>query len=224
MTRAARPCDYVTNRQVRSLLYEATMRVRLTLVAFAAALVACGSDKTIVRGAHEPTVDAPAMSLGLDKDDVQRALKHVLDRLRKSPLMDTWLRDGGEDTVSLAYFRNETGQHVGPQLEALLSETETWLVQSQAVTMIARDQPARMARQAGDAAFFRFQAQDDDVRLARLGRYRGVKYYVTGKLQSSDETWQDAHRVQYWVFLQILESDTGAVRFQEKAEITKVMQ
>ena len=177
-----------------------------------------------MRGAQEPGVDAPPMSLGLDKDDVQRALKKVLDRLRSSALMGAWRRDGGQDTVALAYFRNETGQSVDPQLEAMLSETETWLVQSGAVTMIARDQPVEMARQASDAAFFRFQARDDDARLARIGRQRGVQYFVTGKLQSSDETWQDAHRVQYWVFLQILESDTGAIRFQEKAEVTKVVE
>ena len=201
------------------------MRVRVALCsAFAAALVGCGSNKEIVRGAQDPAVDAPAMSIGLDKDDIQRALKTVLDRLRTSPLMRTWLQDRGQDTVSLAYFRNDTEQRVDPQLEAMLSETETWLVKSGAVTMIAREQPAAMARQAGDAAFFRYQAQDDDARLARIGRQRGVRYYVTGKLQSSDETWQEAHRVQYWVFLQILESDTGAIRFQEKAEVTKVMQ
>jgi hypothetical protein len=201
------------------------VRVRFVLLfVFAAALVACGSSQSIVRGAHEPDVDAPAMSLGLDKDDVQRALKKVLDKLRTSSLMLAWQRDRGEDTVALAYFRNDTEQRVEPQLEAMLSETETWLVQSGAVTMIAREQPVTIARQAGDAAFFRFQARDDDVSLARIGRQRGVKYYVTGKLQSSDETWQEAHRVQYWVFLQILDSDTGAIRFQEKAEVTKMMQ
>jgi len=200
------------------------MRARLPVVAFAAVLVACWSNKTIVRGAHEPGVDEPAMSLGLDKDDVQRALKKVLDKLRTSPLMQAWLRDHGQDTVALAYFRNDTGQRVDPQLEAMLSETETWLVQSCAVTMIARERPVALSRQAGDAALFRFQARDDDARLAKIGRERGVKYYVTGKLQSTDETWQEAHRMQYWVFLQILESDTGAIRFQEKAEVTKMMQ
>jgi hypothetical protein len=201
------------------------MRVRILLVAFAAAFVACGGERRIVRGAHEPAVDEPAMSLGLDKDDVQRALKKVLDKLRTSTLMTAWLRDRGQDTVSIAYFRNDTGRRVDPQLEAMLSETETWLVQTGAVTMIARERPGvESTRQRGDAAFFRFQARDDDARLAQIGRQRGVKYYVTGKLQSSDETWQDAHRLQYWVFLQILESDTGAIRFQEKAEVTKVMQ
>jgi len=200
------------------------MRLLLPSLVLGATLVACGSDQRIVRGAVEPAADAPAMSLGLDKDDVQRALKKVLDRLRSSALMQAWLRDRGQDTVALAYFRNETGQSVDQQLEAMLSETETWLVQSGAVTMIARDQPVAIARQASDTAFFRFQARDADARLAKIGRQRGVQYYVTGKLQSSDETWQEAHRVQYWVFLQILESDTGAIRFQEKAEVTKMME
>jgi hypothetical protein len=196
----------------------------LLLLGFSATLVACGSDMRIVRGALEPTADTPAMSLGLDKDDVQRALKRVLDKLRVSALMAAWQRDRGRDTVALAYFRNDTGQSVDPQLEAMLSETETWLVQSGAVTMIAREQPTAMARQTRDTALFRFQARDDDARLAQFGRQHGVQYYVTGKLQSSDETWQEAHRVQYWVFLQILESDTGAIRFQEKAEVTKLME
>jgi hypothetical protein len=210
-------------QEARSLLIGKPMRRSLLLLVFGATLIACGCEKQIFRGAQDPSWDEPAMSLGLDKDDVQRALKRVLDRLRSSALMNTWRRDRGQDTVALAYFRNDTGQDVDQQLEAMLSETETWLVQSRAVTMIARDQPFAITRQASDAPFFRFQARDDDARLAQFGRQRGVKYYVTGKLQSSDETWQETHRIQYWVFLQILESDTGAIRFQEKAEVTKVM-
>ncbi len=212
------------DRRVHALLIRESMRFLFVLLGLGTTLIACGSDQTIVRGAQEPGVDAPPMSLGLDKDDVQRALKKVLDRLRSSPLMRAWRNDGGQDTVSLAHFRNETGLEVDDQLEAMLSETETWLVQSGAVTMIARDRPIEIARQASDAPFFRFQARDDDARLAKIGRQRGVRYYVTGKLQSSDETWQGARRVQYWVFLQILESDTGAIRFQEKAEVTKFVE
>jgi len=197
---------------------------RLLVLAFGITLVGCGREPMIVRGAEDPRVDEPSMSLGFDKDDVQRALKKVLDRLRSSALMRVWRRDGGQDTVVLDYFRNETGQDVDRQLEAMLSETETWLVQSGAVTMVTRDPPVAMAQPTNDAAFFRFQARDDDARLARIGRQLGVRYYVTGKLQSADETWHGAHRIQYWVFLQILESDTGAIRFQEKAEVTKVVE
>jgi hypothetical protein len=198
-------------------------RIVLPLV-FGVTLVACGSDQRIIRGALEPSYDAPPMSLGFDKDDVQRALKKVLGRLRSSALMHVWQRNRGQDTVALAHFRNDTDVNVDPQLEAMLSETETWLVQSGAVTMIDRDPPMEMERQANDTPFFRYQVRDDDARLAQFGRQHGVKYYVKGKLQSSDEMWQGTHRIQYWVFLQILESDTGAIRFQEKAEVTKVLE
>jgi len=51
------------------------MRRLVLLLVFGATLVVCGCEKQIYRGAHDPSWDEPAMSLGLDKDDVQRAVK-----------------------------------------------------------------------------------------------------------------------------------------------------
>jgi hypothetical protein len=192
------------------------------------ALLGCAGERKFARGAYDPSLDTHVMGFGLDKDDVQRALHVVLDKLRASAIMRTWRENGGVDPVAVVPFRNQTSVLVDAQLNALLSETETWLVQSGAVRMVSQERQLEMAQrleasgQAERRAFFRY---DTDVgRMASFGRRIGVRYYVTGKLQAVDETFAGARRVQYWLFLQVLESETSNICFQEKAEITKMLQ
>ena len=81
------------------------------------------------------------MSTSLDKDDIQRTLMTLLNQLRDSPVMNEWRARAGEgdrQTVAIAPFFNETTEHIDPQLDAMLSETETWLVNS---GIAARHQP-----------------------------------------------------------------------------------
>jgi hypothetical protein len=123
------------------------------LVAFAClagtvtALPGCGSDKEYVRGANDPSIDNAAMSTGLDKDDVQRALHTLLDHMRSAPIMTTWRNNGGNSKVAVAPFRNETSEHIDSQLQALLGESETWLVNSGTVTMISQERQLDMIRE-----------------------------------------------------------------------------
>ena len=46
-------------------------------------------------------------------------------------------------TVAIAPFFNETTEHIDPQLDAMLSETETWLVNR---GIVARHQPRAAGR------------------------------------------------------------------------------
>src|SRR5262252_7640943 len=96
----------------------------LTSVVFL--MPACAS-KEYVRGADEPGIDSPAMSTGLDKQDIQGMLKGNLNHLRTAPIMDTWRQAGGKTTVAVFPFQNETSEHIESQLSAILSEAETWL-------------------------------------------------------------------------------------------------
>lgn len=179
----------------------------------------CGSDKEYVRGAHDPSIDNAAMSTGLDKDDVQRALHTLLDHMRTAPIMDRWRSNGGNSKVAIAPFKNETSEHIDSQLQALLGETETWLVNSGTVTMISQERQLDMIRETERTQHPVF----DHSQIPRYGRQLGVSYYVTGKVQAADERTRDARRVQYWLFMQVIEVETSAVRWEQKAEITKMV-
>ena len=99
----------------------------LALAALPVGNLGCAT-REYVRGADDPTVDAPAMSTSLDKDDIERTLQTLLDQLRDSPVMTEWrvrAGQGDRQTVAIAPFFNETTEHIDPQLDSMLSETET---------------------------------------------------------------------------------------------------
>ena len=49
----------------------------------------------------------------------------------------------------------------------------------------------------------------------------GVDYYLTGKLQSTDERLNKERRVQYSLFMQVIEVETSAIEFQKSIERSK---
>lgn len=178
--------------------------------------------KEVVRGSDEPGIDRPAMSTSLDKDDIQRTLYTLLNRLRVAPVMSEWRAKAGQgdkQTVAIAPFINETSEHIEPQLDSALGETETWLVNGGVVRVISQERQAEMIRQVegGQHPIF-------DVRhIPQYGRQMGVKFYVTGKVGASDERTEEARRVQYFIFMQVIEVETAEIRWQEKAYITKAI-
>lgn len=191
----------------------------LTAGLIALGLAAAGCSKEYVRGSQDPTIDNPAMSTGLDKDDIQRMLQENLNHLRSSPVMELWRSHRGADTVAIFPFQNETSQHVDSQLGAALSEAETWLVESGVVTMISRERQNQMIAEVEGHRGAVF----NPAHVAQYGRQLGAKYIVTGKLQAADERTDDMRRVQYWVFMQVIEVETSAIRWQHKAYVTKAI-
>lgn len=181
-------------------------------------LPACGG-KEVVRGSNDPSIDAHALSTGLDKDDVQRALSETLGKLRNSPIMSEWRTTHPPPNVAVFPFQNNTSEHIDSMLEAMLSETETWLVESGTVQMIARDRQNQIIREV--------EGQQNPVfnpaNAAKYGRQLGAKYFVTGKVSAADERTEDMRRVQYFVFMQVIEIETGAIKFQAKTYITKAI-
>ena len=174
--------------------------------------------KEFVRGSQEPGIDTPAMSTSLDKDDIQRALSTLLDDLRASPVMTRWRSTPERTTVAVAPFINETSEHIDPQLDSMLSETETWLINSGVVRVIDQDRQADMIRQiegSQNAAF-------DPRHIPAYGRQLGVKYYITGKVGAADERTEDERRVQYFVYMRVVDVETSEVAWQQKAYITKL--
>jgi len=116
-------------------------------------------------------------------------------------------------------FSNETTEHIEPQLQAILSEAETWLVESNTVTVIARE---RQNQIVGEIEGTR-NAVFNPAHVAQYGKQLGAQYFLTGKVSTSDERTEDARRVQYFFFMQVIEVETGAIRWQHKAYVTKLL-
>jgi hypothetical protein len=63
----------------------------------------------------------------------------------------------------------------------------------------------------------------DQTQIAHWGKQIGVRYFVTGKVYTTDERVEDQHRVQYYLFLQVINVETGEIMFQNKTNTTKAM-
>jgi len=192
-----------------------------SLAAFAAlsplSTLAC--HKEYVRDSNDPSIDNPAMSTGLDKDDIQRMLHENLNHLRAAPIMDLWRSHRGADTVAVFPFQNETSEHIDSQLSTILSETESWLVESGVVTMISRERQNQMIAEVEGSR----SAVFNPAHVAQYGRQLGAKYFITGKVSAADERTEDERRVQYFFFMQVIEIETSAIRWEHKAYVTKMV-
>ncbi|WP_172824844.1 CsgG/HfaB family protein [Pajaroellobacter abortibovis] len=178
-----------------------------------------GCRKEYIRGANNPSVDAPAMSTGLDKDDIGRMLNECLNHLGNSPVMQFWREHQGKARVAIFPFQNETSEHIDSQLQAVLSETETWLVESNTVMVISRERQLQMIKEVegfSNAAF-------NPNKIGQYGRQLGAQYIVTGKVQASDERTDSMRRVQYFLFMQVIEVETSAIKWQHKSYVTKAI-
>jgi hypothetical protein len=186
-----------------------------------AGVAGCASHE-YVRGSDDPSIDRAAMSTGLDKDDIEHALQTLLNQLRDAPVMTEWRVKAGQgdrQTVSVAPFVNDTSEHVDSQLNAMLSETEGWLVNSQITRVVSQERQAEMIRQVEGAQNPVF----DPRHIPQYGKQLGVKFFITGKVGASDERTDDARRVQYFLFMQVIDAETSEIRWQQKAYVTKAV-
>ncbi len=178
---------------------------------------ACGSPKA-VRGEDVDGLDDQAMGTGLDQRDLKKLLSENMSALQSSAIVKRWEGEN-QPTVSVLPIRNETSEHIESALDALISDVETTLVNGGHVTVKSLEQePQMMAlvkKQQGDAY--------DQGTVANWGKQLGVQYVVTGKVFTTDEKFDGERRVQYYMFIQVLEVATGAIRFQNKAELTKAI-
>lgn len=192
-------------------------------LAAAAALGTTGcATREYVRGSDDPSINAPAMSTSLDREDIQRSLMKLLNEMREAPIMTEWRARAGQNdrqTVAIAPFFNETDEHIDPQLDAMLSETETWLVNSGIVRVVSRERQEQMIREVEGAQHPIF----DPRHIPQYGKQLGVKYFITGKVGASDERTADARRVQYFLYMQVVDAETSEIRWQQKAYVTKAV-
>jgi penicillin-binding protein activator len=196
------------------------MRFSKSLVLLGCSLflsTACAGPQA-VRGDDVQGLDTDAMSTGLDKRDLQKLMSENMNALDGSAVVKRWESESRPQLAVLP-FRNETSEHIDSALDALLSDIETNLINAGHVSVISLENQASLLaeikRQQGDGF--------DQGKAAAYGRQMGVKYIITGKVFSTDEKIKDQRRVQYYLFMQVLEVETGQILFQNKASLTKAM-
>lgn len=179
-------------------------------------LLGCGPEA--VRGSEVAGLDDAAMSTRLDRRDLEGMLQKNLESLQSSAVIKRW---EGEDrpAVAVLNIKNETSEHIDGALNSLISDIETALVNGGHVRVIsAQDQPELIER-------VRAQNTDafDQSEIADWGQQVGARYFVTGKVYSVDERQSGERRVQYFLFMRVLEAATGDILWQNKDSVTKAL-
>ncbi len=195
--------------------------LRGILAALALATAACaGPQPTYVRGDDVRGLDDPAMSTGLDRRDLEGLLGENMSHMTNSPWYSELDRRAGQrPTVAILPMENWTTEHIEPQLHALLGMVETDLVNSGRFTVIA----AQLRETILEELRLQQGEEFDQSRAVEVGRQLGVHYFVTGRVVDNTERTASARRVQYFMFMQAIDVETGAIVWQNQAELTKAI-
>lgn len=206
-------------RRARSALATcagATLLAVLTLAAACAPRAYRGGE-----GTAKPDLDRPAMSVTLDRDDITYLVSDYLSRMEASAFWQYTVKGAPKPPVVAIWpIQNATTQHLDDQMLTLLSSIETALVNTGDVQVVARDRQDELAHEIG----IQHGAMFDPRSAQRLGRQLGAQYFFTGKITGVDEKLSNMRRVQYTLFLQVLDIETGLIRFQNEVARTKAIQ
>lgn len=171
-------------------------------------------------GTENPSMDNPAMSTGLDRSDIEYLVDQNLSGLYESKFWNNEVLPSARQPIMAIWpIQNATTEHLEDQMATLLSSLETSLVNSGEVQVVAKERQAALAQEIGiqQGAIF------NQAEAARLGKQIGAKYFVTGKLMAVDERLQKTRRVQYSLFIQIIEVETGLLKFQNESARSKAL-
>jgi len=185
--------------------------------------VQSGCAATAMRGGEgtaNPDLDRPAMSVTLDRDDITYLVADYLKTLEVSPFWQDTIKTAAQPPIVAIWpIQNATTQHLDDQMLTLLSSIETALVNTNRVRVVDRSSQESLEREVGIQ-----QGSAYDPRTAqRLGRQLGAQYFFTGKITSVDERLNNVRRVQYTLFLQVIEIETGLIRFQNEVTRSKAV-
>jgi len=184
----------------------------------ASALLGSGCGPKAVRGENVAGLDDQAMGTGLDRRDLERMLHENMQALQSSAVIKRWQGEN-RPAVAVLPLRNETSEHIDSSLDALISDIETTLVNAGHVRVISLEQQPALMQQAKQQ-----NSQGFDARNAtQLGKQIGARYIVTGKVFNNDERQDGERRVQYFMFIQVLEVETADILFQNKTTVTKAI-
>jgi uncharacterized protein (TIGR02722 family) len=185
--------------------------------------VQSGCAATAMRGGEgtaNPDLDRPAMSVTLDRDDITYLVADYLKSLEASSFWQDTIKTAAQPPIVAIWpIQNATTQHLDDQMLTLLSSIETALINTNRVRVVDRSSQESLEREVGIQ-----QGSAYDPRTAqRLGRQLGAQYFFTGKITSVDERLNNVRRVQYTLFLQVIEIETGLIRFQNEVTRSKAV-
>ncbi|HEY6081229.1 MAG TPA: penicillin-binding protein activator LpoB [Polyangiaceae bacterium] len=193
-------------------------RLGTLVLALGVSVAASACGPKAVRGEDVEGLDDQAMGTGLDRRDLQKLLQENMKALESAPVIKRW---EGEQMPAVAVLplRNETSEHVEGPLDALISDIETTLVNAGHVRVISMEQQGNLIAQIRQ----QYSGAFDPSQISTWGKQIGARYIVTGKVFTSDERQEDERRVQYFMFMQVLEVETGQILFQHKSALTKAI-
>lgn len=199
----------------------------LTLGALAAslcALVGCADPKP-VSDAELQQIDEQAMSLRLDRTDVDYLYETNLEHLQKSELLAQWAQwaqsdaDDAHAAVGVFPMSHHTGQEIDRALKALQSKLEAALAQTGIVEVVSLENQAELIAEVKRQHSMAYEP----TRIARMGRQIGARYILTGKAYDVAEAVEGERRVQYLLVVQVIEVETGEVKFEHRSELTRAV-
>jgi PBP1b-binding outer membrane lipoprotein LpoB len=186
------------------------------------AVLPSGCAGSHVRGSENPKLDEMTMSLRLDREDLERLYRKNVKTLMDSKIVGEWnrrARSGTSPVVALFPIANESSEHVRQSLDSLLSKFQTDLVNQTPVDVISRDMQSELIREVKRQQ----RGAYNPDRLAEYGKQLGAQYYVTGKLYDVAERTEKGRRVQYFLFIQVIDIETGVVKFQTESGLSKAL-
>jgi penicillin-binding protein activator len=178
----------------------------------------CAHHARAVRGDDVAGLDTAAMSTGLDKRDLQRMLNENMEKLHTSAVVQRWMSEN-RPSVSVLPMKNDTSEHIDSALEALISDVETKLIDWGAVKVISLENQQDLMNEIRR----QYSEGFDQSQIAHWGKQIGARYFVTGKVYTTDERVGDQRRVQYYMFMQVIDVETGEILFQNKTNVTKAI-
>lgn len=197
------------------------MKFIVVLIISSFFITSCGPKA--MRGGPETgntRLDQKALSTKLDRMDIEYLVEENRKALFKSPFWKQTIEiSQKEPIIAILPIENNTSEHIDDEMAILLSSIETSLVNSGKVRVVSRERQQQMIAELGlqqGAAF-------DSSTAGSLGRQLGAAFYITGKLGAVTERQKKMRRVQYNLFIQLIEVETSMVRFQNEAVRSKAL-
>ena len=192
-------------------------RLSLALLITVTAL-STGCGPSVVRGSDVEGLDDEAFGTGLDRRDLETMLNKNMKAMQSSAVIARWQKEE-RPALAVLRIRNETSEHIDSALQAMISDIETIMINAGHVRVISQEsQPGlveEVRRQHSGAC--------DPSLVSKWGKQVGARYFITGKVFSVDERKEDERRVQYFLFMQVLDAETGDILFQNKTSVTKAI-
>jgi uncharacterized protein (TIGR02722 family) len=198
-----------------------TLSRMLMMLAAVGLILGAGCATEVVRGGEgteNPDLDRAAMSVQLDREDINYLVSDYLARLEESRFWQSEVKKSStRPLVAIWPIQNATSEHIDDQLLTMLSSIETALVNTGDVRVVDRSTQDALVRELQ----IQQSSAYDPKTAQKLGKQLGVQYFFTGKITSINERLDKRKRVQYSLFLQVLEVETGLIEFQNEVTRSK---